>query len=127
MATSRTLRDLFRVLKEMRVDIERLHGRLEVISEQLSQRHGRNRLNTSLQRTSPDALDVMTLLSLPDHLRKTATAVSSLGETTAEEVARETGRVRALESGYLNQLERMGHFKKRKRGRKTYFSIENRS
>ena len=68
------------------------------------------------------ALDAMTLLSLPDHLRSTAMALHRLGEATAEEVARATGRARAVESGYLNQLVRMGYVKKRRRGRRVLFS-----
>ena len=68
-------------------------------------------------------LDVMSLLSLPDHLRKTATVLCSLGEATAEEVAERTGRARAVESSYLNQLVRMGYLKKERRGRRVLFSI----
>lgn len=68
-------------------------------------------------------LDVMTLLSLPDHLRKTATVVCSLGRGTAEEIAERTSRARAVESGYMNQLVRMGYLKKGKRGREVLFSV----
>jgi len=69
-------------------------------------------------------LDVMTLLSLPDHLRKTAMVMCKVDGATANEVAKETGRARAVESGYLNQLVAMGHVKKRRKGRKVYFYIE---
>ena len=72
----------------------------------------------------PEALDVMTLLSLPDHLRKSAISLCKLGEATAEEVAENTRRARAVESGYLNQLVIMGYLKKERRGRKTYFYVE---
>jgi len=70
------------------------------------------------------ALDVMTLLSLPDHLRKSAMVICKVGGATASEVARETGRARAVESGYLNQLVTMGHLKRKRDGRKVYFYIE---
>ncbi len=70
-----------------------------------------------------EALDVMTLLSLPDHLRKTATIASSLGKASADEIANTTKRARAVESGYLNQLVRMGHLKKERSGRKVLFSV----
>jgi len=70
-----------------------------------------------------ESLDVMTLLSLPDHLRKTATVVSSLGVATAEEIAEGTSRARAVESGYLNQLVRMGYLKKEREGRRVLFSV----
>ncbi|MFQ6054191.1 MAG: hypothetical protein ACE5OO_08210, partial [Candidatus Bathyarchaeia archaeon] len=68
-------------------------------------------------------LDVMTLLSLPDHLRRTATIVCSLGRATAEMIAERTNRARAVESGYLNQLVRMGYLKKERRGREVLFSV----
>jgi DNA-binding transcriptional ArsR family regulator len=69
-------------------------------------------------------LDIATLLSLPDHLRKSAMTVTKLGRASAEDVAKETGRARAIESAYLNQLARMGHVKKGKEGRRVYFSVE---
>jgi hypothetical protein len=47
-----------------------------------------------------------------------------LGKAMAEDVAKETGRARAIESAYLNQLARMGHVKKGKEGRRVYFTVE---
>lgn len=70
-----------------------------------------------------EPLDVMTLLSLPDHLRKTAMVTSKLGKATADEIAASTNRARAVESGYLNQLVRMGYLKKERSGRKVLFSV----
>jgi transposase-like protein len=70
-----------------------------------------------------EVLDVMTLLSLPDHLRKTATIASRFGRTTAEEIAKATNRARAVESSYLNQLVRMGYLKKERSGRRVFFSV----
>jgi predicted transcriptional regulator len=72
----------------------------------------------------PDVLDVMTLLSLPDHLRKTAVTLCKLEQATAEAVAENTKRARAVESGYLNQLVLMGYVKKERRGRKAFFFVE---
>ena len=69
-----------------------------------------------------EPLDVMTLLSLPDHLRRTATIMSRLGKATADEIADATERARAVESGYLNQLVRMGYLKKERSGRRVLFS-----
>jgi len=69
-------------------------------------------------------LDVTTLLSLPDHLRKSALALASLSEATATDLSKETGRVRAVESDYLNQLVSMGLVKKKRKGRDVYFYIE---
>ena len=70
-----------------------------------------------------EALDVMTLLALPDHLRKTATVTSKLGRATADEISDNTDRARAVESGYLNQLVRMGYLKKEREGRRVLFSV----
>jgi len=69
-------------------------------------------------------LDVVTLLSLPDHLRKTAMILCQKGEATAEEISEETGRARAVESGYLNQLHTMGYVEKKRKGRDVYFYVE---
>lgn len=69
-------------------------------------------------------LDVTTLLSLPDHLRKSALALANLGEGTATDLSKETSRVRAVESDYLNQLVSMGLIKKKRKGRDVYFYIE---
>lgn len=69
-------------------------------------------------------LDVVTLLSLPDHLRKTAMILCKEEEATAEQIAQKTGRARAVESGYLNQLHTMGHINKKRKGRDVYFHIE---
>jgi len=71
------------------------------------------------------ALDVMTLLSLPDHIRKTAQIVARLGRVTADEVAEQTHRARAVESAYLNQLVVMTYLKKERKGRKAYFYVEH--
>lgn len=69
-------------------------------------------------------LDVTTLLSLPDHLRKSAMALSTLKEATATDLSKETSRVRAVESDYLNQLVSMGLVKKKRKGRDVYFYVE---
>ena len=70
------------------------------------------------------ALTPSTLLSLPDHLRKTAIIVCQLGEANAAEVAAKSGRARAAESDYLNQLARMGILGKRRKGRESYFTAK---
>jgi hypothetical protein len=68
--------------------------------------------------------DVMTLLSIPRSLRKTVMALYKLKEATAEDLARETKRLRAVESASANQLVRMGYLQKKREGRKVYFYIE---
>ena len=103
------------ILEKIKENLEKLNEKMEVIIE--LQKHGR-------KETPPfsDApLDVMTLLSLPDHLRKTAMTICRCGRATAEEVAQQTKRARAVESAYLNQLVIMGYLKKERKGRKAYF------
>jgi hypothetical protein len=51
-------------------------------------------------------------------------AVMKLGRAMAEDVAKETGRARAIESSYLNQLFRTGYIKKKRELRRVYFFIE---
>lgn len=103
------------ILEKIKENLERLNEKMEVMIE--LQKHGRKDI-LPLQ----DApLDVMTLLSMPDHLRKTAMTVCRLGRATAEEVAEQTSRARAVESAYLNQLVIMGYLKKERKGRKAYF------
>lgn len=103
------------ILEKIKENLERLNEKMEVMIE--LQKHGRKDV-LPLQ----DApLDVMTLLSMPDHLRKTAMTVCRLGRATAEEVAEQTSRARAVESAYLNQLVIMGYLKKERKGRKAYF------
>lgn len=51
-------------------------------------------------------------IDLPDHLRRTVNAMPLSVEVTAQQVADVTGRKRAMESDYLNQLARLGCIKK---------------
>ncbi len=107
-----------KLLEKIRESLERLNEKIEVMIE--LQRRGKD----DFQPLSDAPLDVMTLLSMPDHLRKTAMTVCRLGRATAEDVAEQTRRARAVESGYLNQLVVMGHLKKERVGRKAYFFVE---
>jgi uncharacterized protein (DUF1015 family) len=107
------------VLEKIRENLEKLNEKVEVMIE--LQKHDRR----EVQPTLTDApLDVMTLLSMPDHLRKTAMTICRLGRATADETADQTKRARAVESAYLNQLVIMGHLKKERNGRKAYFFVE---
>jgi hypothetical protein len=64
-----------------------------------------------------------TLMSLPRHLRKTMEAIVTLGQAAAEEVAERTGRSRAAESDYLNQLMDRGFLKKQRVGKEVVFQV----
>jgi len=110
------------ILQKIKECLDQLNEKMEVMIE-LS-KHGQR---ASSQDGLPDVLDVMTLLSLPDHLRKTAVTLCKLEQATADEVADQTKRARAVESGYLNQLVLMGYVKKERRGRKAYFFVERES
>ena len=106
------------ILEKIRENLERLNEKMEVMIE--LQKHGRK----DIQLLPEAPLDVMTLLSMPDHLRKTAMTVCRIGRATAEEIAQQTHRARAVESAYLNQLVIMGYLKKERKGRKAYFYID---
>jgi len=68
-------------------------------------------------------LDAASILNLPDHLRKSALIVLTNGRVTAMDVAAETKRCRAVESGYLNILVTMGYLKKERGSRIVHFFV----
>jgi ArsR family transcriptional regulator, lead/cadmium/zinc/bismuth-responsive transcriptional repressor len=110
------------VLEKIRENLERLNEKMEVMIE--IQKNGNQKVGPLL----PDAsLDVMTLLSMPDHLRKTAMIICRSRRATADEIAEQSNRARAVESAYLNQLVTMGYLKKERNGRKAYFYIDRES
>jgi hypothetical protein len=111
------------IFEKIEESLERLNDKMEVIIE--IQRNGGSGEGQRAGVVLPDAsLDVMTLLSMPDHLRKTAMAICRCGRGTAEEIALQTCRARAVESAYLNQLVIMGYLKKERKGRKAYFYVD---
>ena len=67
--------------------------------------------------------DALALFSLPMSLRKTVIALYKLEKATANDIAKETKRLRAVESALANQLVRMGYVKKKRVGRDIYFYI----
>lgn len=67
------------------------------------------------------------LIALPDHLRKTYVTVSSKGECDASQVSILTGRCRAIESNYLNQLSRMGWLNKRRVSKTVHFRLASKN
>ncbi|MGC8895731.1 MAG: transcriptional regulator [Candidatus Bathyarchaeia archaeon] len=109
------------ILEKIRENLEKLNEKIEVMIE--LQKHTKK----DAQMLPEAPLDVMTLLSMPDHLRKTAMTVCRLGRATAEEIAQQTHRARAVESAYLNQLVIMGYLKKERKGRKAYFYVDRES
>jgi hypothetical protein len=117
--TSKKTLNIFEKIEE---SLEKLNDKMEVMIE--LQRNN-SQINTKAAPALPDAsLDVMTLLSMPDHLRKTAMTICRCGRATAEEISEQTERARAVESAYLNQLVIMGYLKKERNGRKAYFYVD---
>ncbi len=104
------------ILEKIKENLERLNQKIEVMIE--LQKHDQK---DAVQQIKDAPLDVMTLLSMPDHLRKTAMTVCRSGRATADEIALQTTRARAVESAYLNQLVLMGYLKKERKGRKAFF------
>ncbi len=120
MANQETMnRRPLQVLEKIKENLERLNEKMEIMIE--LQKHDKK----DVQIPMTDApLDVMTLLSMPDHLRKTAMTLCRMGRATADEISAQTKRARAVESAYLNQLVIMGYMKKERNGRKAYFYID---
>jgi len=111
------------ILEKIEESLEKLNDKMEIMIEIQKSGNGYNNQTTALP--LPDAtLDVMPLLSMPDHLRKTAMTICRCVKATAEEISEQTKRARAVESAYLNQLVIMGYLKKERKGRKAYFFID---
>ena len=112
--------ELTQVNKKLDSMVE-LNGKMLKTQEEFLQRVTNQSYRREIIKLEPDA---MTLLFLPRSLRKTVMALYKLKEATAEDLARETNRLRAVESASANQLVRMGYLKKKREGRKVYFYIE---
>jgi hypothetical protein len=63
------------------------------------------------------------VLKFPKHLQVSLTSLLKIGSATAEQVAVVTGKARAVESSYLNQLALMHIVKKEHHGRTVFFSV----
>lgn len=110
MSENELLEEILKNLQAINTKLDRIVGKKESFSEPEKE-------------DITESLDIMTLLSLPDHLRTTATTLFEIGPATAEEVSKVTFKERAVESNYLNQLVRMEHVEKYREGRKVYFRI----
>jgi len=99
---------------------------LDRLFEEMKQIHHRlDDIEAALSRRNPRPLEISEseLFLLPDHLRKTYMVVGSKGECNATEVSNLTGRCRAMESNYLNQLARMGWLNKHRDSKQTRFRL----
>jgi len=63
------------------------------------------------------------ILEFPKHLQTTIITLLKLGHATAAEVSELTGKARAVESGYLNQLVVMKVIRKERKGHKAFFEV----
>jgi hypothetical protein len=99
-----------------------LNGKILKMQEEFLQRITNKSYPMTELKLEPDALS---LLSLPMSLRKTVMVLYKLDKATADDLANETKRLRAVESASANQLVRMGYLKKRREGREVYFYIES--
>ncbi len=86
-------------------------------------------LENSIASWNPQPIEISEskLISLPDHLRRTYLVVVSKGECSAITASNLTGRCRAIESNYLNQLVRMGWLNKRRVSKTTLFRALSKS
>jgi DNA-binding transcriptional ArsR family regulator len=64
------------------------------------------------------------ILELPKHLQTSVLALLKLGHATATEISESTGKARAVESAYLNQLVVMKIARKERKGRKAFFQVD---
>ena len=96
----------------------------QIFKEMMNMRLQLEHLEKTFANWKPQPVDMpdSELISLPDHLRKTYVAVAKKGECDAAQVSKSTGRCRAIESNYLNQLSRMGWLHKRRISRIVHFS-----
>jgi len=100
----------------------KLNGKILKIQEEMPRLVSNKSYSGTELKLEPDA---MSLLSLPMSLRKTVMVLYKLEKATAEDLARETKRLRAVESASANQLVRMGYLSKKREGRDVYFYIES--
>ncbi len=97
----------------------------EIFKEMMHIRSRLDDIENNFSSWKPQPIDVpeSELITLPDHLRRTYVIVASKGECNAVEVSNLTGRCRAIESNYLNQLLRMGWLTKRRISKTVHFRL----
>jgi len=95
----------------------------KIFQEMMNIRYRLDDIEKNFSNWNPQPLEVADteLLQLPDHLRRTYLTVTSRGECEATLVSNLTGRCRAVESNYLNQLARMGWLNKRRASKTMHF------
>ena len=96
-----------------------------ILREMREIRYRLDDIEQSISRWKPRPVEISEseLLLLPDHLRKTYITVASKGECNATEASNLTGRCRAVESNYLNQLAREGWIVKQRSLKEIHFIV----
>lgn len=118
---------LARIISELREANEKLellinlNRKLLEAQEKLLQKSSNKRKPPQEFKVAPD---VMALLSLPMSLRKTVMVLYKVEKATAKDIAKETKRLRAVESASANELVRLGYLTKKREGRDVYFYIQ---
>lgn len=94
-----------------------------IFEEMMNVRQRLDNIENNFSSWNPQPIQVpeSSLITLPDHLRKTYVVVATKGECDAVQVSNLTGRCRAIESNYLNQLLRMGWLSKRRISKAVHF------
>ncbi len=111
------------ILREISDGVKDLGGKLDKLIE-LQKKHVIKGAIEVPESAAEFPFDVDSIVSLPDHLIKTGLIIAKIERGTALDVSKETGRARAAESDYLNQLVSMGYLKKKRSMRKVVFYIE---
>jgi hypothetical protein len=95
-----------------------------ILQELIQIRYRLDDIETTVSGWNPKPIEISEseLFMLPDHLRKTYLTVMSKGKGSATEVSNQTGRCRAMESNYLNQLTRMGWLTRHRESKTIRFS-----
>ena len=95
----------------------------KIFQEMVNIRYRLDDIENAFSNWNPQPAEVSDseLLVLPDHLRVSYMAVAARGECSATVVSNVTGRCRAIESNYLNQLARMGWLSKRRVSKTMHF------
>jgi hypothetical protein len=114
--------DELKLMNQKLDSLIKLNGKILKIQEEMPRLVSNKSYSGTELKLEPDA---MSLLSLPMSLRKTVMVLYKLEKATAEDLARETKRLRAVESASANQLVRMGYLSKKREGRDVYFYIES--
>lgn len=124
MNAKMSTRNIIDLLQKIEEGINQLTNKVDFLIK--AQKSGLKNIGEEYERVRDvinSPLDVVVLLSLPDHLRKTAMTMCELRRATAKEVSEKTRRMRATESSYLNQLVRMGYLQKERGGLEVYFIL----